>query len=76
LEDGDPGREICWWGDMTVLPHMWNLLGKKSIRARIVFGPPMQAGGDRKQLSATLHEEVLQLHDCLLGRDRAAQNDR
>jgi 1-acyl-sn-glycerol-3-phosphate acyltransferase len=76
LEDGDPGREICWWGDMTVLPHMWNLLGKKSIRARIVFGTPMQARGDRKRLSAVLHEEVVRLHEELLGRDRAAQTER
>src|SRR5579871_1459725 len=32
LDDGDPAREICWWGDMTLLPHMWNLLGKRVIR--------------------------------------------
>ena len=65
LEDGDEGREVCWWGDMKLLPHVWNLLGKKSVRARIVFGEPLTATGDRKELSAVLHEEVLKLHEKL-----------
>ncbi len=65
LDDGDPAREACWWGDMTLLPHLWNLLGKKTIRARIVFGTPVKPSGDRKRLSATLHELVVQLHDEL-----------
>jgi len=41
LIDGDAGREVCWWGDMAILPHMWNMLGKQSIRAKIVFGEPV-----------------------------------
>lgn len=63
LEDGDGAREVCWWGDMKLLPHVWNLLGKKSIRARIFFGEPMTATADRKVLSAALHAQVVQLHD-------------
>lgn len=62
LDEGDPGQEVAWWGDMTLLPHFWNLVGKKSIRAGIVFGRPMIAAGDRKQLSHVLHEEVVALH--------------
>lgn len=61
LEDGDASREACWWGDMTFLPHLLNLLGKKTIRARIVFGRPIEARGDRKKLSAVLHEQVASL---------------
>jgi len=65
LKDGNPAQEICWWGDMTLLPHVWNMLGKKTIRARIVFGEAMQASGDRKRLSAVLHEQVMRLHEEL-----------
>ncbi len=65
LEDGDPAREVCWWGDMAMLPHLWNLLAKKSIRTRIVFGRPIEASGDRKQLSTALHDRVVQLRDEL-----------
>jgi len=63
LDDGDPAHEVCWWGDMTLLPHMWKLLGKPVIRARVVFGEPMPAAGERKRLSAQLHEHVLHLHE-------------
>jgi len=62
LEDGDAGREVCWWGEMKLLPHVWNLLGKKLVQAKIVFGEPITATGDRKELSSVLHEEVMRLH--------------
>ncbi len=65
LDEGDVGHEVCWWGDMPLLPHMWNLMGKKVLRARISFGEPIQASGDRKQLSHTLHQQVEQLHKRL-----------
>ncbi|MFZ0793440.1 MAG: lysophospholipid acyltransferase family protein, partial [Candidatus Korobacteraceae bacterium] len=63
LDDGHASREVCWWGDMEFLPHVWNLLGKKSVQARIVFGEPLSAESDRKELSAMLHAEVLRLHE-------------
>src|ERR1039458_4050809 len=63
LDDGAVEREVCWWGDMALLPHALNLLAKKTIRATIVFGEPMPATGDRQQLSQTLHGEVLRLHE-------------
>jgi lyso-ornithine lipid O-acyltransferase len=67
LDDGDVSREVCWWGDMALLPHVWNLLGKKVIRARIAFGAPIVPSGDRKQLSHVLHEQVVRLHEQLRG---------
>ena len=65
IDDGHAGREVCWWGDMALLPHVWNLLGKKSVRARIAFGGPSTASGDRKLLSHALHKQVVQLHEQL-----------
>jgi len=65
LSDGDPSREAAWWGDMSFLRHALNLLGKKSIRARIIFSAPTRAKGDRKALSAALHEQVVRLRENL-----------
>ena len=67
LDDGNAGQEICWWDDMPLLPHFWNLLGKDVIRARIALGEPMLASGDRKELSHVLHEQVVRLHEGLRG---------
>ncbi|MGC2112131.1 MAG: lysophospholipid acyltransferase family protein [Candidatus Korobacteraceae bacterium] len=69
LDDGDVGREIAWWGDMTLVPHVLNLLGKKSIRAKIVFGEPVVASGERKELSRILHENVARLREGLCSDD-------
>ena len=65
LDDGVVEREVCWWGEMPLLSHVLNLLGKKVIRTTIAFGEPLPATGDRKQLSQALHYEVLRLHEQL-----------
>jgi 1-acyl-sn-glycerol-3-phosphate acyltransferase len=75
LEDGEADREVCWWGDMALLPHGLNLLAKKSIRATIAFGEPMPATGDRKQFSQILHDEVLRLHQQLRSHGKTALVD-
>jgi 1-acyl-sn-glycerol-3-phosphate acyltransferase len=62
LDDGDPATEIAWWGDMTLLPHVWNLMGKQSIRVKIAFGEAVVASGDRKHMSQVLHESVVSLY--------------
>ncbi len=69
LDDGDAGQEVCWWGDMTFPAHAWNLLGKKVLRARILFGEPVQAAGDRKEFSQELQERVARLHERLSASD-------
>ena len=63
VEDGDAALEVCWWGEMKALPHIWNLLGKKAIRAQIIFGEPIRASGERKQFAAGLREQVLRLQE-------------
>ncbi len=65
LDDGDPSREIAWWGDMTLMPHVWNMMSKQSIRATISFGEAIQASGERKHLGHALHDRVLTLYDEL-----------
>lgn len=54
--------EVSYWGDMNILSHMWKLFGRREpIRAEIRFGAPLPPVGDRKQLAARLHAEVVRL---------------
>jgi len=62
--DGEKGR-IPWYGEMTLLPHLWNLLGISRINAflyfsrPIVFVPKIENGSNRrKYLSAKSFESV------------------
>lgn len=62
-----PGRsaadEVCYWRDMTLAPHLWNLLSLPWIEARLAWGQPRPAGTNRKQLAEELHSEVARLND-------------
>src|SRR5207249_11430411 len=37
LAEGDAREEVCYWRDMTMVPHLLNLLSKRSIRAFLSF---------------------------------------
>lgn len=52
-----PGRTtVCWYGDMTFLPHVWEVLGYPSIDAELHFLPPIYPEGrSRKELASYVH---------------------
>jgi 1-acyl-sn-glycerol-3-phosphate acyltransferase len=64
LEAGDVGEDVCYWGDMTFLPHLLNLLGLPTLRASVRLAPFQQSVNDRKELARNLHAEVLKLRDA------------
>lgn len=61
LPDGDATQEVCYWGDHSFLPHLLNMLGKKSIRATLRFGKFQRTTDDRKLLAGQLHAAVAAL---------------
>lgn len=58
LCDGDVSQELCYWGDMTLVPHLLNLFTKKRIWCSVSFGEPIIATADRKALADILHARV------------------
>jgi len=63
LNDGSVADEVCYWRDMTLLPHLLNLLGKRGLDARLCFTELREASSDRKHLARQLHSEVLRLKE-------------
>jgi 1-acyl-sn-glycerol-3-phosphate acyltransferase len=61
LDDGDPVEEVCYWRDMTLAPHLLNLLSKQGIRASVRLAAVRDGSTDRKELARQLHAEVLKL---------------
>lgn len=61
LDDGDPGDEICYWGNHTFFPHMLNLMGKESIRTSVRFASFDGPTASRKELAYRLREEIVKL---------------
>ena len=58
LHQGSVADEICYWGDMTLLPHLLNALTKDEIVATVKFSSVATAGLDRKALAVQLHAAV------------------
>ena len=61
ITDGVVSEEVCYWRDMTLVPHLINLLSKRAIRAAVSFTELRQRSINRKELARQLHSEVLRL---------------
>lgn len=60
---------VAWFGDMTFLPHLWQLCRSEGINAYIALGKTYSHGNDegRKEIGVKLHLSVSALHaDCNL----------
>jgi 1-acyl-sn-glycerol-3-phosphate acyltransferase len=66
LSDGDVANELCYWRDMTFLPHLFNLLGKQKIAAFVEFGEFGQSTKCRKLLARQLHDAVCSLRQAAI----------
>lgn len=58
IPDGDAGTEACYWGDMTLLPHLLNLLTKHSVHASVRFSQEHLQFSDRKEAARSMQERV------------------
>lgn len=54
----EDGQELAWYGDMTMWPHVWHLLGQPRLKAKIKILPEMEPleGEDRKALAERVHK--------------------
>jgi len=65
LPDGFP---VGWYGGMTLLPHVWHLLGEPRIGVRAKLLPPIEPipGEDRKSLAVRVHNLMNQSYQEML----------
>jgi 1-acyl-sn-glycerol-3-phosphate acyltransferase len=63
LTDGDVREEVCYWKNMTLVPHLINLLSKRAVSAAVSFTELRQGSTNRKELARQLHSEVLRLKE-------------
>jgi 1-acyl-sn-glycerol-3-phosphate acyltransferase len=61
LDDGSVADEVCYWRDMTLLPHLLNLFCKREIRAKCSFSLPKIRAGNRKEIARELREEIMSM---------------
>jgi 1-acyl-sn-glycerol-3-phosphate acyltransferase len=65
IEDGTPERELCWFGDDLLLPHIWKVLGTAGFTAEVHFGEP-HIYPDRRTAADRTHAEIEAMRSCEL----------
>jgi 1-acyl-sn-glycerol-3-phosphate acyltransferase len=65
---------IAWYGDMELLPHLWNLLKLAPLEAELVFLEPVKLAqhGNRKALAAHCQKVIDESIQSIRGRHRRA----
>lgn len=58
---GDTVNDICWWGGVGFVPHLWRFLALRSFEAAVAFGASMPPADNRKSEAVRLHGEVRDL---------------
>jgi 1-acyl-sn-glycerol-3-phosphate acyltransferase len=61
LDQGSVADEVCYWRDMTLVPHLLNLLFKREIRAKYSFSPSKVRAGNRKEIARELRDEIVSI---------------
>jgi 1-acyl-sn-glycerol-3-phosphate acyltransferase len=62
---GEP--TLCWYGDMTLLPHCWQILGRPSINVEIhILDPLLPEGRSRKELANFVHAHMQEKYSEIL----------
>jgi lyso-ornithine lipid O-acyltransferase len=63
LEGGSVAMDVCYWGDMTLMPHVLKLFAKGKLVGHIRFSSKPAIYRDRKEAAVLAREEVLALAD-------------
>ena len=61
LRDGSVANEVCYWRDMTLVPHLVNLFTKRTIEAKLVAAPFTTRCADRKALARELRGQIIEM---------------
>ena len=61
LDQGSVANEVCYWRDMTLVPHLLNLFFKREIRSKCSFTPSKIRSGNRKKIASELRDEVISM---------------
>jgi 1-acyl-sn-glycerol-3-phosphate acyltransferase len=62
-------RSVCWWGDMTLGPHLIGLCRLSACTGFITFGAEPIQSADRKELARRLHQNVLGIFNPVSSQD-------
>ncbi len=73
IEDGTPERELCWFGDALLFPHLWKALGVSGVCAEVHFGEPKVYRHRRAAADQTRDEIAAQRNSSIVREEEMLQ---
>ena len=61
VREGSVEEDVCYWRDMSFLPHFLRLMSHCDIQARVEYGTPQPAGMDRKEMARQLRAQITEI---------------
>jgi len=58
---GSVANDVCYWGEMTLVPHLFRMFAIRTIGVKVRFGSAMSGMQDRKQAAEAARNEVVRL---------------
>ena len=63
VEGGTVENDVCYWGEMTLVPHLFKLFSKRKITSCICFSSHPEIYRDRKEAAMATREEILKMNE-------------
>jgi len=61
ISEGSLAEDVCFWRDMTLLPHLWNLFSKRRLQGFVSFGVAERGFRSRKEAAERMRSRVMVL---------------
>jgi lyso-ornithine lipid O-acyltransferase len=69
------GEDVCWWGEMGFVPHIFRVLGLRGLSATVRFGEDVLQRADRFVLSETAWEQVSTMYEGMAGVEQVSEGE-
>ena len=73
--DASVGEDVCWWGEMGFVSHIFRLLGLNGLSVKVRFGEEVLERADRFVLSETARARVAGMYAELGGVERVVEDE-
>jgi lyso-ornithine lipid O-acyltransferase len=74
-EGATVGEDVCWWGEMGFVSHIFRVLGLKGLSMKMRFGEEVKERGDRFVLSETARARVSTMYEGMGGVEQVSEGE-
>ncbi len=74
-EGASVGEDVCWWGEMGFVSHIFQFLGLSGLSVSVRFGDEVTERADRFVLSETAQGRVAEMYEGMRGAEQVTEGE-